>query len=75
MPEVQHLCFTWFSIGQLTINHFDLFREYEKRKEKNEGGENWRRNVCERKRKGSAEKKKDVKEKKWRSKRRFLKKK
>uniref|UniRef100_A0A8D0FWD1 UPF3A regulator of nonsense mediated mRNA decay n=1 Tax=Strix occidentalis caurina TaxID=311401 RepID=A0A8D0FWD1_STROC len=53
-------CFTWFFVGQFTINHFDLFREYEKKKEKNEGGENWRRNVCGRKRKGSAEKKKDL---------------
>uniref|UniRef100_A0A8C6JQV9 Uncharacterized protein n=1 Tax=Melopsittacus undulatus TaxID=13146 RepID=A0A8C6JQV9_MELUD len=48
------------SVGQFKVNNFELFREYEKRKEKNEGGENWRRNVCGRKRKGSAEKKKDL---------------
>lgn len=65
----------WFSVGQFTINRFEFFRGYEKRKEKKEGGENWRRNVCGKKRKGSAEKRKDVKGKKWRSRRKFLKKK
>uniref|UniRef100_A0A8B9DWA9 UPF3A regulator of nonsense mediated mRNA decay n=1 Tax=Anser cygnoides TaxID=8845 RepID=A0A8B9DWA9_ANSCY len=54
------LCFMWFSFGQFTIKHFELFREFEKRNERNEGGENWRRNVCGRKRKGSAGKRKDL---------------
>uniref|UniRef100_A0A8D2NS27 UPF3A regulator of nonsense mediated mRNA decay n=1 Tax=Zosterops lateralis melanops TaxID=1220523 RepID=A0A8D2NS27_ZOSLA len=49
-----------FLLDNLQLIIIELFREYEKRKEKNEGGENWRRNVCGRKRKGSAEKKKDL---------------
>uniref|UniRef100_A0A8C0TVL7 UPF3A regulator of nonsense mediated mRNA decay n=1 Tax=Cyanistes caeruleus TaxID=156563 RepID=A0A8C0TVL7_CYACU len=49
-----------FLLDNLQLIIIELFREYEKRKEKNEGGENWRRSVCGRKRKGSAEKKKDL---------------
>uniref|UniRef100_A0A8C5X435 UPF3A regulator of nonsense mediated mRNA decay n=1 Tax=Malurus cyaneus samueli TaxID=2593467 RepID=A0A8C5X435_9PASS len=49
-----------FQLDNLQLIIIELFREYEKRKEKNEGGENWRKSVCGRKRKGNAEKKKDL---------------
>uniref|UniRef100_A0A8C5TKI4 UPF3A regulator of nonsense mediated mRNA decay n=1 Tax=Malurus cyaneus samueli TaxID=2593467 RepID=A0A8C5TKI4_9PASS len=52
-----------FQLDNLQLIIIELFREYEKRKEKNEGGENWRKSVCGRKRKGNAEKKKDKPEK------------
>uniref|UniRef100_A0A8C3Q534 Uncharacterized protein n=1 Tax=Geospiza parvula TaxID=87175 RepID=A0A8C3Q534_GEOPR len=63
-----------FLLDKLQLIIIELFREYEKRKEKNGGGENWRRNLLKKPEKGdelASEKHKekgeeaDIEENKW----------
>lgn len=58
-----------------SYTYFHLFREFEKRSEKNEGEGNWKRNAYGKKKKEREEKKKNVREKKQKNKRKLLRKK